>query len=95
MELLPLLIQLGSGAIGGNLAAKLIPSINQGGLINSIGGIVGGGLGGTILSAVLGGAAPEAGGMDVSGIIGSVAGGGVGGGIVLAVVGFVRKAIGK
>lgn len=95
MDLIPLIIQLVSGAVGGNLAAKLIPSINQGGLINSIGGIVGGGLGGQILGAVLGGAAPEAGGMDIAGIIGSVAGGGVGGGILLAILGFVRKALGK
>ena len=92
---LSLIIQLVSGAIGGNVAGKLIPSINQGGLINSIGGIVGGGLGGQILGAVLGGAAPEAGGADIGGIIGSLAGGGVGGGVVLAVISFVRNKLGK
>ena len=81
MDFVPLIIQLISGAVGGNAAGALLKNINQGTLINSVAGIIGGGLGGQILGAVLGGAAPEAGGMDISGIIGSIAGGGVGGGV--------------
>ena len=68
-------------------------------MINSIAGVVGGGLGGTILSAIgapdLAGAAGGAAGLDFGAIICQVVGGGVGGGAVLAVVGVVRNMIGK
>ena len=38
-----LLINLVSGAVGGNVAGGLLKNLNQGTLINSISGIVGGG----------------------------------------------------
>ena len=44
-----LIVGLLSGAVGGNVAGKLINKIDQGTLINSISGVVGGGLGGAIL----------------------------------------------
>ena len=40
-----LLVSLISGAVGGNVAGGLLKNLNQGPLINSISGIVGGGLG--------------------------------------------------
>ena len=80
-EYLPLIIQLVSGAIGGNVAGKLLPKLNLGTLGNSISGILGGGLGGTLLGMI--GLGTD-GGMDVAGIIGSIAGGGVGGGVIMA-----------
>jgi len=87
---------LASGAIGGNVAGKVLPNMNLGTLGNSIAGIVGGGLGGQILSAVLGtGIASNAGSLDISAILQSVASGGVGGGVLLAIVSIVRKALGK
>ena len=46
MELVPLLIQLASGAVGGNLAGKLLPNNSLGTIGNSIAGIAGGGIGG-------------------------------------------------
>ena len=95
MELLPLIIQLVSGAVGANVVGKLLPKIDQGTVVNSIAGIVGGGIGGQVLGAVLGGAMPEGGGMDIGGIISNVAGGGVGGGIVMAIIGAVRGAASK
>src|SRR5262249_34196256 len=45
-----LIIQLVSGAVGGNIAGGLLKSLNLGPVGNSIAGIVGGGLGGQILS---------------------------------------------
>ena len=94
-----LIVGLLSGAVGGNAAAKVIGNLNQGTLINSIAGVVGGGLGGTTLSALgapdLAGAAGEAGGLDFGAIIGQVVGGGIGGVGVLAVVGLVRNMIPK
>lgn len=89
-----LIIGLLSGAVGGNVAGKLLGKIDQGTLINSISGIVGGGLGGTLLS-MLGTGGMAEGGMDLMGIIGQVASGGVGGGVVLAIVSAIRGAMSK
>ncbi|WP_088340057.1 hypothetical protein [Robiginitalea sediminis] len=90
-EYLPLIIQLISGAVGGNVAGKILKNLSLGTLGNSLAGIVGGGVGGWLLGMLgLGGA--DAGAMDVSGILGSVAGGGVGGGAVMAVIGALKGA---
>lgn len=89
---LPLIIQLISGAVGGNLAGKLLKDSSLGTLWNSVAGILGGGLGGSLLG-MLGLNADS--GMDLSGILTSVAGGGVGGGIVMAVIGLIKKAMSK
>ena len=48
-NLLPLIVQLVSGAIGGNVAGSLMKKFSMGTLWNSIIGILGGGLGGQIL----------------------------------------------
>lgn len=91
MELLPLIIQLVSGAVGGNVAGSLMKNFSLGTAGNSIVGILGGGIGGSVLAALgMGG-----GGMDVGGILSMVAGGGIGGGVLMAVIGFIRKAISK
>tara|TARA_R110002074_G_scaffold75439_2_gene172407 strand:+ start:1058 stop:1357 length:300 start_codon:yes stop_codon:yes gene_type:complete len=97
-EYLPLIIQLISGAVGGNVAGKLMKGSSLGTLWNSVTGILGGGLGGTVLGMLgLGGAEAAAAstGMDLSSILGSVAGGGVGGGILMAIIGMVKKAMAK
>ncbi|SEP97187.1 hypothetical protein [Thalassovita taeanensis] len=94
-----LLISLIAGAVGGNAAGGLFKSLNQGTLINSLSGVVGGGLGGTLLGMLgtpdLAGIAGDAGGLDIGAIIGQVAGGGIGGGVVLAIVGAVRNMMAK
>ena len=94
-----LIIQLIAGALGGNVAGKTMKNLDLGTLGNSIAGILGGGIGGQILSAVLGGAAPDAaaaaGGLDIGSIIQSVLGGGVGGGVLMAIIGAVRKSMAK
>ena len=91
MEFLPLLVQLVSGAVGGNAAGAVLKKFSLGTLGNSIVGILGGGLGGTILQTLLGGGAAPAGGMDMAGIISSIAGGGVGGGVLMAIIGVIRN----
>jgi uncharacterized membrane protein YeaQ/YmgE (transglycosylase-associated protein family) len=89
MDIVPLLIQLASGAVGGNLAGKLMPKSSLGTVGNSIAGILGGGLGGQLLGMLgMGGDAGAA--MDVSGIIQNLAGGGVGGGALMAIIGVVK-----
>ena len=89
-EYLPLLIQLVSGALGGNLAGKLFRNISLGTLGNSIAGILGGGLGGWVLEMVGLGSAEAS--LSLSSILGSVAGGAVGGGLIMAVLGILKKA---
>lgn len=92
-EYLPLIIQLVSGALGGNLAGKLLKNMSLGTLGNSIVGILGGGLGGQLLGML--GMDVDAGGMDMSGILGSIASGGVGGGVLMAIIGAIKKAMAK
>ena len=84
-SLLPIIIQLVSGAAGGNIAGALMKNLSLGTAGNSIAGIVGGGIGGQLLSMI------GAGGMD--GIVGSLASGGVGGAVVMAVIGVIKKAM--
>jgi len=82
--LLPLIIQLISGAAGGNVAGALMKNLSLGPLGNSIAGIVGGGIGGQLLSFI------GAGGLD--GILGSLVSGGVGGAVLMAIIGLIKKA---
>lgn len=92
-SLLPLIIQLISGAAGGNVAGSLMKNLSLGTIGNSLAGILGGGLGGQLLGML--GMATGAGEMDIGGIIGSIASGGVGGGAVMAIIGLIKKAMAK
>jgi len=91
--LLPWIIQLASGAVGGNVAGGLMKQFSLGTLGNSIAGILGGGIGGQLLGLL--GIATGSGGMDIGSIVGSIAGGGVGGGALMAIIGVIRNAMGK
>jgi uncharacterized membrane protein YeaQ/YmgE (transglycosylase-associated protein family) len=94
MEYVPLLIQLISGALGGNIAGSLLKNVSLGTLGNSIAGIVGGGIGGQILEQVFN-TAVAGGTLDPVAIITQILGGGVGGGILMAIVGAIRNAVAK
>lgn len=94
MDIVPLIIQLVSGAVGGNVAGAAMKDKSLGTLGNSIAGILGGGIGGAILQAVLGSAA-SGGGMDLQSILANVGGGGVGGALLLIIVGLVKSAMAK
>jgi len=89
-----LIIQLVSGALGGNLAGGLFKKLSLGAVLNSILGIVGGGLGGQLLNSVGFG---DVGGpsMDFGSVIANILGGGVGGGILMAIIGAIKKALSK
>jgi uncharacterized membrane protein YeaQ/YmgE (transglycosylase-associated protein family) len=103
VDIVNLLISLISGVVGGNIAGAAMKEKSLGGLGNSIAGLVGGGIGGWLLSAmgVLGKAAPAvagaaaAGGMDIGALIGNIAGSGVGGAIVMIIVGMIKGAQSK
>ncbi|MDD8012478.1 MAG: hypothetical protein PHX05_03275 [Acidobacteriota bacterium] len=91
-----IIIQLISGALGGNGAGALMKKLSLGTIGNSIVGILGGGIGGQLLGLLgMAPAAASGGGLDLSGIIASVLSGGVGGGVLMAIVGAIKKALGK
>jgi uncharacterized membrane protein YeaQ/YmgE (transglycosylase-associated protein family) len=86
-----LIIQLVSGAAGGNIAGVLLKNQSLGVVGNSIAGIIGGGVGGKVLGGLLGVAAAQSGGLDFGTIVSSVVTGGAGGGVLMAVVGLLRS----
>ena len=94
-----LIISLISGAVGGNIAGGVLDEHSLGPLGNSIAGIVGGGLGGPLLSALglTRGVGSDhrapAGGFDLGSLVGQVAGGGVGGAILMIIVGLIKQAV--
>lgn len=89
-----LIIQLVSGALGGNLAGGLLKKLSLGTALNSILGILGGGLGGQLLNS-LGFGDTGGPGTDIWSVVGNILGGGVGGGLLMAVVGAIKKAFSK
>jgi len=100
IKMLPLIISLVAGAIGGNGAAAVMKNWSLGTAGNSIVGIIGGGIGGWLLGMM--GAAPDAAataaaasGTDMGAIIGQIVVGLVGGGVLLAVVGVVKGMMAK
>jgi hypothetical protein len=97
MDITNLLVQLLSGAVGGNVAGAAMKKSSLGTLGNSIAGILGGGLGAQIMSAlgVAGAAAggPAAAAMSLEQIVSNVAGGGVGGAVLIAIIGAIRKSM--
>ena len=86
--LINLIVQLLSGAAGGNAIGGLLKQFSLGATGNTIAGAIGGGLGGQLLSALLG-----SGGTDVGSLISAVAGGGGSGAILTLIVGLIRQAM--
>lgn len=96
---IPVIVQLVSGAVGGNVAGAAMKNFSLGTIGNSVVGILGGGIGGQILRMFgietgVGAELDAVGGMDIEALLGSIAAGGVGGGALLAFIGIVKKGIG-
>ncbi len=88
-----LIISLLSGALGGNVAGKLLSKYSMGPLWNSVVGILGGGLGSQLLGMLgmdLGGAE-----MNLMNILGNVVEGGVGGGVLMTIIGIIKGMMNK
>lgn len=91
LNLLPLIINLICGAVGGNVAGAMFKNLSLGALWNSVAGIAGGGIGAIVLQAIgMGGGVGE-GTLELSNIVGSIGSGGVGGGVLLAIVGAIKN----
>jgi hypothetical protein len=95
MNIISLVIEIVSGAVGGNIAGAAMKENSLGTAGNSIAGIVGGGLGGMILQSVMGTAATGGGSLDFGAIVSNVAGGGIGGAILMVVIGLIKSATAK
>jgi len=94
MDLVSLLVSLISGAIGGNVAGAAMDDKSLGMLGNSLAGILGGGLGTTLLQMVgILGHSGSAGDITLGGILGNVASGGVGGAVLLIVVAILKGVV--
>jgi len=91
--LLPIVIQLISGAVGGNAAGAGLKNLSLGKLGNTIAGLIGGISGAQILALL--GILTGGGGMDAAAIAGDVAGGGIGGAALVAIVGLIKNAMSK
>jgi hypothetical protein len=94
--LVNLIIQLISGAAGGNAAGAALKDYNLGNIGNTIAGAIGGVGGGQILQALLPAIAGAAGGgLDLESVVGQVIGGGAGGAILTVIAGVVKSMMGS
>ncbi|KPA88623.1 MULTISPECIES: hypothetical protein [Pseudomonas] len=96
MEFISLLIQLVSGAVGGNIAGAATDKYSLGPWFNSLAG----GIGGVVLSQVLsvitnGSFGGDVGNLDLSSIASGIASGGVGGAILSLVAGFIKAKLSR
>ena len=85
--LISLLVQIISGAVGGNLAGMTKQSLGTG--LNTFLGGVGGLVLGQIVSALTGTPGGEA--LDVAAVGSNIVGGGVGGLVLTWVIGFIKS----
>jgi hypothetical protein len=89
-SLLPLILQLVAGAVGGNVGGAAMKNSSLGGLGNTIAGALGGVGGGSLLGPLLG-MASAGGGVD----IGNLAVSGVGGIVLQIVAGLIKSKMGS
>jgi hypothetical protein len=85
--LISLLVQLISGAVGGNLAGMTKQSMGTG--LNTMVGGLGGWVLGYIVSTLTGTSGGEA--LDVAAVGSNIVGGGVGGLVLTLIVGFIKN----
>ena len=88
-NLLPILIQIASGAVGGNAAGTALKNQSLGRVGDTITGALGGGLGGLITGMMGAGAGVDAG--AAAGFGESAAGGGIGGIVVMLLVAIIKN----
>lgn len=98
MDIVSTIISLISGAVGGNIAGSALTTKNLGPIVNTIAGLVGGGLGEFILQAfgIISAASAGSGGeIDFSQILTNIAAGGVSGGALTGIVTAIKAALDK
>jgi len=88
MDIVTLIINLISGAVGGNVAGAAMKDKSLGPLLNSVVGVLGGGAGMAVLRMM--GMAVNEGGLDLAAVVANIASGGVGGGILMIIVALIK-----
>ena len=88
-QLLPIILQLVAGAVGGNVGGAAMKDSSLGGLGNTIAGAIGGVGGGSLLGPMIGMAAN--GGFSV----GNLAASGVGGIVLQIIAGLIKSRMGQ
>jgi uncharacterized membrane protein YeaQ/YmgE (transglycosylase-associated protein family) len=92
MDVTSLIIQLVSGAIGGNAAGAVSKDTSLGAVGNTIAGALGGGVGGQILNSLLGlGGAAATSGLDLGTVVSGFVTGGVSGGLTALAIAFIKS----
>ncbi|MEN3930646.1 hypothetical protein WJT86_06150 [Microvirga sp. W0021] len=100
--LINLVIQLLSGAAGGNALGNILKQFNLGPLGNTIAGALGGAGLGQMLPSILGslassgvdvGSVAANSGIDLGSLVSSVVGGGAGGAVLTLIAGAIAKAL--
>ena len=88
-----ILINLIAGALGGVGTAKSSPTFDLGMIGNIVSGLVGGGVLGQIVTALLPSimAAAQSGNLSISGIVSQAIAGGAGGAILTALIGAIKN----
>ncbi|HTO39608.1 MAG TPA: hypothetical protein VL026_01420 [Rhizomicrobium sp.] len=89
-----LIIQLITGAIGGNAAGAAAKSMSLGPVGNTIAGAVGGLGGGQLLALLMPTLTTAMGSPDMNAMLGQIVAGGAGGAILTGIVGFIKNAMG-
>jgi uncharacterized membrane protein YeaQ/YmgE (transglycosylase-associated protein family) len=79
-----MIINLVTGAVGGNVAGFILKKFDMGMILNTVMGVVGGGIGGQLL-----------GGLVDGGTVGNIASSAVGGGGLMVVVGLIKNMLSK
>jgi hypothetical protein len=95
MDIVTLIVQLVSGALGGNIAGALLRNFSLSTIGNSLAGIIGGGLGGQLLGQYFNLPAVDTATLDPAAILGQIGSGGVGGIVVLLIVGVLKSLFAK
>lgn len=88
-QLIPILIQLISGAAGGNVVGGLLKNIDLSKVLRTILGIVGGGQLAALIPALTAILGADGGGA----MVGQAGAGAVGGGLLTLLVGLIKKAM--
>lgn len=83
-QLMPILMSLITGGIGGNIVGAIFQKLSLGLVGNTLAGVLGGGLGSQILSGAMGG-----------GLVGDIASAATGGGVLMLIVGLIKQVLGK
>ena len=88
-----ILINLIAGALGGVGAGKASPKFDLGMIGNIVSGLVGGGVLGQVVTALLPSivAAAQSGNLSIGGIISQAIAGGAGGAILTAIIGAIKN----